>query len=186
MESLEITYKGKKVKIQRDEDGNIRFPKREDNKGISVEESITREPNGWKFSAIKGNGEFLNFWLYSDRTMVYENARTDGPVVADMKFNPMLPNASLINGVCYEIYDVMKQVREYEVLGAPAEKIGKMRKKSLDIVLKMLGYSNPGKVHAQLDESAGYMALSKIGNQLREYKNFSLSRILSFKIKWAT
>lgn len=173
MQSFEITYKGEKIIVKRDK-STIIFPKREGTDGVEVVETITVEPNCLVFLSKKADesGEFLKVWLYDDNTMVHETQNTDGPVTAPNKYS-WLNNGSLINDVCKEIEDVKRQLKEYDTFGYPVDKVGTLRTKEMEIALKLLGYSNSTSVHTPLEDTSGYMALSRIGNQLRNYRNLA-------------
>ena len=173
MQSYEITYKGENIRVEKD-NATIIFPKRVGTDGKGLFETITIEPGCLVFVSKKeGTEEFLQVWLYNDRTMAHQTHNMEEPRTAPNKFNAMLDKGSLINDVCKEIYGVVRQLREYEILGYPVNTVGKLRTKEMEVALQLLGYQNSSNVKSPLEDASGYMALSRIGNQLRNYRNLA-------------
>ena len=173
MQSFEITYKGENITVEKDK-STIILPDRKDAKGFEFSETITVEPKCLVFSSKKKNStEALTVWLYNDRTMAHQTSNMEVPVVAPYKFNFMINNGSFINGICKDVYDVVRQLKEYDTYGYPVDRVGILRTKEMEMVLKLLGYSNSSGVHTPLEDTSGYMALSRIGNQLRNYRNLA-------------
>ena len=182
MEIFEITYKGQKIKAANDHKGkfSVILPKRTNINGITLQETMLTVSNSngskaWLFSSKKedDSGEYLKVWLYSDKTMAYETHRTDGPIFSETKFNPSRNDGNFLNEICKDMYTVIRQCIEYDILGYPADAIGKLRRKDFEMSLNLLGYSNSSQVKSRLEDSAGYMALNRIGSQLEDYTNLA-------------
>lgn len=179
MEKFEITYRGKKIEATKHDNGDysVTLPKRYGKDGSELSETISRDETGWCFSSsVVGNPEFFfNLWLRDDGKVAYRNSTDEELHVSDKPFDPKVKDPKdPLYAVTKEVYDVVAQFFEYEKLGIPASKINDLRKLKLSTALKLLGYSTTDEVRGELNDSASYFVLGRIGKQLEEYINLGV------------
>ena len=175
MEIFEVLYRGKKVNAIKRDKGEIYviLPKRYGEKGNEFKERILRDSKGWKFeSFLIDNPEYgFNLWIRDDGKLAYRTLDSNKILLTKQVFNPNLNNGGKLNNVATELYNVVEQLNAYERRDIPVSSTCKLRKKRLEATLKLLGYSSIEEVNEELNDSKGYLALTRIRKQLENYIN---------------
>lgn len=188
-----VTFMGKKCMAHVNEDTDdfyIRLPLREEN-GQQYYESITRGTigkeilgeaiGGWQFSSLRvGDPNYrFNFWILDNGRRICNNPDENTNQYRELNGNfsrtatPKTPSEKLAKNV----YETIKQAYEASKLGVlsqeTAESIGKLRKRRLDSLLKLMGYSDLTKVKEPVTVSKSYFSLRRVGRILEEYENLA-------------
>lgn len=175
MEIFEVLYREKKVNAIKKEKDEVYviLPTRYGEKGSKFKERVFRDVDGWKFeSFLIDNPEYgFNLWIRDDGTLAYRTLDSDKILVTKQVFNPELQNAGKLNNVATELYNIVQQINAYEKRDIPASSTCKLRKKRLEATLKLLGFSGIEEVDEELNDSKGYLALTRIRKQLENYIN---------------
>ena len=178
MEIFEILYRGKKVNSIKTDEGDIyvKLPIRRGERGNEFQERISRDSNGWKFSSsATDNPEYgFNLWIRDDGKLAYRTLNSKKIFVTKDVFNPDLQNGGKLNIVATELYNIVEQLKAYEKRNIPASSTCKLRTKKLELTLKLLGFSSIDEINSELNDSKGYLALTRIRKQLENYINLGV------------
>lgn len=185
---FEVTFRGKEVLAEVGEDDKyfIPLPQREKD-GKTYYEYITRsklgaevlgeEIGGWEFvSSRKGDPDYkFSFWILDDGRRICNNPDKNPEQYRELpgKFSRTATPKTSSEELSRDVYDTIKQLYEINRLGVKAEEIGELRTKTLDTLLKILGYSSPSKVKFPMSTQKSYFALRRIGKFLEGYRSLA-------------
>ena len=157
-EKINVLYKGKIIEVVKDEQGSYCVD-------LPAPEHLTRTlrsfEGGWQFDEYETSNPSSYCWLKltDDGMLEFANDMSSKKSVLAQNYNPELSCLDIhtdLRDQAKEMYSVIKQVEGYEKLGVAPVDVITLRKNTLDLALKMLGYRDKNDVlfsEPNLDES---------------------------------
>lgn len=177
MELFKVEYEGQQMVVRKSERGSIYvpLPARYGNRGSAFRESITHEERGWRFTSTQDDDieYYFHMWLKPDGRMAWANDMTYGIEEFSQPFNPVYPNAGVLNDTASKLYSIVKQIEAYQNRNLPTTELFLLRQYYLTTSLKMLGYDSVDDVIENSNVSRDYLGLNVIASQLEDYRSLS-------------
>ena len=177
MEIFEVEYEGKKIPVQKDENGSIfvLLPTRYGDRGSQFRETIMYERRGWRFTSTQEDDieYYFHMWLKDDGRMAWANDMTHGIQEFNEPFNPYYPNAGVLNDTAMQLYTIVEQIKEYQKRDLPVNELLLLRQYYLNTALKVLGYDSIDDIIEDRNNASEYLGLNKVACLLEEYKDLS-------------
>ena len=171
---------GKDRAWARKSNGNyyITLPTRFGRGGTMYYDTISTDERGLRFTSMEdGNPDYyFHLWLQKDGRIAWVNDMQRRIQVCEV-FTPEFPNAGVLNETASKVYEVAKQIEEYEKveIPIPVDTILETRKHNLAAVLHMLGFNSiEDVVNGNINDSAGYLPLNRLSEELRQADYSSL------------
>ncbi len=178
MEVFEFRYGWDLIRARLTKGGSvyIDLPTRWGDRGAEFRESIVLEERGWRFSSTQDDciDYYFHVWLKDNGMLSWANDMTNGIEYLKEPFNPNYPNAGLLNDTALKLYTISQEVKNYKKRNLPTHEILELRKLYLNVALKMLGYDSIDSVGEKLDDSRGYLGLTKVVDGLEKYVDLSI------------
>ena len=177
MEIFEVEYDGKKIPVQKDDDGSIYvlLPTRYGDRGSAFRETILHEQRGWRFTSTQEDDieYYFHMWLKDDGRIAWTNDMMHGIDETREPFNPHYPNVGVLNDSALKLYSIVQQIKEYQKRDLPATELFLLRQFYLTSALKTLGYDSVEDVIENRNAGRGYLGLNLIASQLENYRDLS-------------
>ena len=177
MEIFNVEYEGKKIPVQKSENGSIfvLLPTRFGDRGSEFRETIVHEKRGWRFTSTQNDciDYYFHLWLKEDGCLAWANDMTYEIQEFNTPFNPNYPNAGVLNDTALKLYNIVKQIEDYQKRDIPTTELLLLRQYYLNTALKALGYDSVDDVIQGNNNSNGYLSLNKIASQLEDYTDLS-------------
>lgn len=177
MEVFEFEYGWDLIRARLRKSGSvyIDMPTRWGNRGSQFRESIVLEDRGWRFTSTQDDciDYYFHMWLKDNGMLSWANDMTRGIQYMEEPFNPDCPNAGVLNDTAIMLYNISQEVKNYQKRNLPTHEIFELRKLYLNVALKMLGYDNIEAVGKTIDDSRGYLGLTRVVDGLEKYVDLS-------------
>ena len=177
MELFKVEYEGQQMVVRKSESGSIYvpLPTRYGDRGSAFRESITHEERGWRFTSTQDDDieYYFHMWLKPDGRMAWANDMTYRIEEFSQPFNPLYPNAGVLNDTALKLYSIVKQIEAYQKRNLPMTELFLLRQYYLTTSLKMLGYNSVDDVIENSNVSRDYLGLNVVASQLEEYRSLS-------------
>lgn len=177
MEVFEIENGWDLIKVSMTPGGGVYadLPIRFGDRNSEFRETIVLEDRGWRFSSIQMDcvDYYFHLWLKHDGRMAWVNDLSTRIEETRDPFDPDYPNMGVLNDAALNLYNIVEKIKAYQKRGLPTHEIFELRKYYLETTLKMLGYDSIDAVSEKLDDSRGYLSLTKAAKYLEDYIDLS-------------
>ena len=142
---------------------------------IGFRDTICLEERGWRYTSTQDDciDYIFHMWMKDNGMMACANDMSRGIQYLDEPFNPDYPNADLLNDTAMKLYTISHKIRDYQKRNLPVHDVFELRKLYLTTALKTLGYDSIAAVGEPLDDSRGYLGLTKVVDSLEKYLDLS-------------
>ena len=142
---------------------------------IGFRDTICLEERGWRYTSTQDDciDYIFHMWMKDNGMMAWANDMSRGIQYLDEPFNPDYPNADLLNDTAMKLYTISHKIRDYQKRNLPVHDVFELRKLYLTTALKTLGYDSIAAVGEPIDDSRGYLGLTKVVDSLEKYLDLS-------------
>ena len=178
MEVFEIRNGWDFIRVKITKNGSVYadLPIRFGDRGSEFREDIVLDDRGWRFSSTQidcCDYYYFNMWLKHDGRIAWVNDMSYRISETEEPFNPNYPNAGVLNKTAMKLYNIVEKIKAYQKRNLPTNEIFELRKYYLETTLKVLGYDSIESIEEKLDDSRGYLGLTKVAKLLGNYRDLS-------------
>lgn len=181
MQKLELLYDGKKITYTRNRDGSlsILLPISMESDGKYYSNIIENDSIGWRMTSKQLGDDSISssVWIRNNGQIAHGDSKRPEFQLLEEKIDPDKKTDNPVYKKAQELYRILeqtyKEIIAFEKAPWTPEQVANLKRKQLDMYLKLLGYDGTSEVEKRSEPDVKYASLTKVGQMLESYKSLN-------------